>query len=274
MAPLISTLLAIATSLLLLAITTAKGEIFKSAPGWLVPVLFVIAGILYIVAIVLGVIHFQRERGSKPPPQSQPPDTALAAQEKLRHETLILAFMREQHQRKPPGPRSLIHHIEGIVSATHLPTEEAREALDGLYLKSLIYRSTVDDGRHLIYWLSDPERDPPDSASTARGRVTGLRNDLQGFLKEIGERPQTERKPGMTEAEYDTAKLNEAIPWNDELTRRLKSRFATRLEAILGECEVGTTRDALAARLSKTHMQKSDIQGIIDDLTSLAKSAD
>jgi hypothetical protein len=100
--------------------------------------------------------------------------------------------------------------------------------------------------------------------------VIGLRDDLRAFLKEIGDRPETERKPEMTEAEYDTAKLNEAIPWNDELTRSFKLRFATRLEAVLNECEVGTTRDALAARLSKTHMQKSDIVGMIDDLTLLA----
>lgn len=81
-------------------------------------------------------------------------DTALAAQEKLSHENLILVSMREQHQKKPPGQRSLIYHIEGIASATHLTMEKAREALESLYLKKLIYRSTVGDGRHFIYWLN------------------------------------------------------------------------------------------------------------------------
>src|ERR1039458_187973 len=117
MAPLISALLAIATSLLLLAITIAKGEILKNAPGWLVPVLGVISGALYIAAIVLGFIHLKRERERKLPPppvtvhqenkqefnpQFNPtiqiglPNVAVEAaeQDKARRETLVMEYMQ------------------------------------------------------------------------------------------------------------------------------------------------------------------------------------
>jgi hypothetical protein len=76
-------------------------------------------------------------------------------QEQQRHENLILAFMREQHEKRPAGTqRSLIYHVEGIASATHLTMQQTKGALENLYLKNLLYRSTLDVKGDFIYWLN------------------------------------------------------------------------------------------------------------------------
>jgi hypothetical protein len=74
MTGLISALVATATALVGIGIATAKGDIFKSAPWWVVPALFVVAGILYVLALALGIIHSKRERNKELPTPPPPPE--------------------------------------------------------------------------------------------------------------------------------------------------------------------------------------------------------
>jgi hypothetical protein len=116
---------------------------------------------------------------------------------------------------------------------------------------------------------------PAEDVGTLKSRVIQLRNDLQAFLNEIGDRPKTEREPGMTAAEYDTARLNEALLWNDKLTHGFALRFTERAQRIFHECgQAGTTHTMFGIRIANDNLQKSDIVEIIDDLTWLARNVD
>jgi hypothetical protein len=73
--PFIAFLLATATACLTLAINVHKGEILKTAPGWVELSLFAIAGVLYTLGGILAVRHWLRERRkelipSPPSPQA------------------------------------------------------------------------------------------------------------------------------------------------------------------------------------------------------------
>ncbi|HTC46179.1 MAG TPA: hypothetical protein VK722_02590 [Candidatus Aquilonibacter sp.] len=61
MTPLITVVLAGATSLLTLAIAMASGRVFSSL-GWLVPYLVVASCLLYLLAALLAILHWQKER--------------------------------------------------------------------------------------------------------------------------------------------------------------------------------------------------------------------
>ena len=81
--------------------------------------------------------------------------SALSEQEKLGRENAILDFMRQQRERQPD--HTLTYLVEGIASATNLTMRQAAEALESLYLKKLLFRSTIEAPGDFVYWFSDLE---------------------------------------------------------------------------------------------------------------------
>jgi hypothetical protein len=75
MTPLITVILAIATTLSVFAIAIAKGDLLKNSPDWLVPILIAASAALYVLAGILALIHWKKERRSESvaitPPFSQ-----------------------------------------------------------------------------------------------------------------------------------------------------------------------------------------------------------
>jgi hypothetical protein len=65
MTPLITVTLAIATTLSVFAIAIAKGDVLKNAPDWLVPLLIGASAALYVLAGILALIHWKKERRSE-----------------------------------------------------------------------------------------------------------------------------------------------------------------------------------------------------------------
>jgi hypothetical protein len=78
-------------------------------------------------------------------------EPAISEQEKLRRENLVLDFMNQQRQRQPD--RTLTYLVEGVASGAHLNMQQAREALESLYLRNLLYRSTIEAEGDFVYWL-------------------------------------------------------------------------------------------------------------------------
>lgn len=76
MAALITVILAMATSFFALAVAVMRGDFWKDSPHWLPYALFVTSGALYVLAAILGVVHYRRERaaikGTIPPPPASP----------------------------------------------------------------------------------------------------------------------------------------------------------------------------------------------------------
>jgi hypothetical protein len=77
MTALVAVLLAMATTLFGFAITIARGDLLKSAPAWLVPLLITASGILYILAVILAIIHWKREKRENEKPPPLPPQPAI-----------------------------------------------------------------------------------------------------------------------------------------------------------------------------------------------------
>ena len=84
----------------------------------------------------------------------------------------------------------------------------------------------------------------PHNTETLKGRVLQLRDDLQGFLERAGEMPETKREPGMSSAEYGTARIRDAVVWSGKVEHGFALRFADRAIRIYHECgEAGTAHD-------------------------------
>jgi hypothetical protein len=136
-------------------------------------VLCVIAGTLYIAAIVLGFIHLKRERGSKPAPPPPPvtvhqenkqtfnpqfnptinvgtSDTRAMTieQERAQQEELVLDYLRRQHELRP----SMTHLLGSIASGVGMPPAETDQTLQRLYAKGLVFRSTINAPGDFIWW--------------------------------------------------------------------------------------------------------------------------
>jgi hypothetical protein len=80
MAALVAVVLAMATTLFGLAVAMIKGDLWKAAPHWLPYSLFVASGALYVLAAMLGLLHFRREQATKAPPavhQENKPETHI-----------------------------------------------------------------------------------------------------------------------------------------------------------------------------------------------------
>jgi len=172
MTGLISALVATATALVGIGIATAKGDIFKSAPWWVVPALFVAAGVLYVLALALGIVHWKRERkkeSSAPPPSPPPPfhqeqkqsvnQTFNFGVEGLKAVTpeqdgdarSILAFMKRV---RPAG----FYTLEEIATALHFTPRQTLDALERLERDKSVYRSPMDIDGGAVWRLEDIER--------------------------------------------------------------------------------------------------------------------
>jgi hypothetical protein len=107
MTPIIAFLLATATALLTLAITIHKGDILKSAPGWVEPLLFSVSGALYLLAGILALINYKRERKkeatippSLPSPQAQHNEQRVEANPRIEQNV----YVGERHAPPAPAP--------------------------------------------------------------------------------------------------------------------------------------------------------------------------
>jgi hypothetical protein len=104
MTPLISVILAGATSLLTLALWMASGRIFSNY-GWAVPYLFAASIALYLLAAILAIVHWRRERkkdAALPPPPPAQENKQIVKQEANPTQNVYVG-----REYAPPPPQSL-----------------------------------------------------------------------------------------------------------------------------------------------------------------------
>lgn len=138
MTPLVSVISAVATSLLTLALWMASGRVFSSY-GWMVPYLFAVSILLYVLAAILAVIHWKREHkkdaAASPPPATQPINISLS-----NIGNPVVAFAE-----KPQRTSAQQHHYE-----------TAQKALQKLGPNAVIALRHLKTHRTLIFGMYDP----------------------------------------------------------------------------------------------------------------------
>jgi len=184
MTPLISVLLATATTLFGLAIAIAKGDLLKSAPGWLVPLLFTISAALYILAAILALMNWRRERkkdGTPPPPPAPPvevhqenkqefnptfspqqnvfigtnPEAVAAERENQERETLVLEYMKKIHPTVP-------YTIDEIANNLDISMPTVRNIMERLKAKKVVWSVNLDQAVGGVgYFLDELHRPQP-----------------------------------------------------------------------------------------------------------------
>jgi len=182
MAALVAVVLAMATTLCGLAVAMIKGDLWKAAPYWLPYALFAASVALYILAAILGVLHFRREQATKNLPavhQENKPENHIenrpvfennptiivstgeapaSTPESERAYSAVLAFLERTMQRG----RAVMYFVENIAAATHLPEQQVFNALQKLVEDGHVFRSPIEgvgtDGGSTrwghVYWYA------------------------------------------------------------------------------------------------------------------------
>jgi hypothetical protein len=123
MTPLITVILAIATTLFAFAIAIAKGELLKNSPSWLWPTLLATSGILYVIAFILGVIHWRRGKEDKPKKELLPSPMLEVVEDK----NILIAYNgREWYEEDPRAP-----HLISNKPNAHIIVFRKKPALPG-----------------------------------------------------------------------------------------------------------------------------------------------
>ncbi len=184
MTPLITVLLTTATALVGLAIAVAKGDLYRSAPPWLVPGTFTLAGILYGSAAILAIFHLRRERKkdaavSSPlaketrttvsqnfNPQFNPQQNfyigsgglGTVTSETDENQLAVLNLMRRV---RPEG----FHALDEIAAALHFTNRRTLDALEKLERDKRVYQTPIDQAVGGMLWrLEELERLPAETA--------------------------------------------------------------------------------------------------------------
>jgi hypothetical protein len=152
--------------------------------------------------------------------------------------------------------------------STAVATEAGARA-DAINSANQLVRDSVSE-------LNDSIRDlkpPPQVTIPLRERVLGLRDEIQDFLKSVGDTPQTKRQPGMSLDEYQNAKIKDTINWQTKIEHVFARRFASRAVELFHECgEAGTSHTGFGIRLSKPPRTKADVDEVLSDLNWLAQN--
>lgn len=114
----------------------------------------------------------------------------------------------------------------------------------------------------------------PRYTDSLQGRVLQLRDEVQQFLKDVGEEPpETKREPGMTERDYQIAQNRDAVNWSAKIGHGFALRFADRAKQLFHECgEAGTSHDMFGARLAQPVPTEADVKEVVADLTWLSNN--
>jgi len=190
MTPVISVLLAAATTLFGLAILIAKGDLLKSAPGWLVPFVFTLSAVFFLLAAILAVVNWKRERkkDAVPPPSQPPPppsvqvhqenkqefnptfsptfngqqnlyvgnpEASAAEQEKSRQESLVLEYMKKTHA-------TVAYTIDEVARDLKLDMPEVRDITERLKAKRAVWSINLNEAVGGVgYFLEELHRPQP-----------------------------------------------------------------------------------------------------------------
>jgi hypothetical protein len=171
MTPVISVLLAAATTMFGLAILIAKGDLLKSAPGWLVPLVFTLSAYFFLLAAILAIVNWKRERkrNALPPPSPPPPSvqvnqenkqvlnqnfrfggqddaTVTAKLQKTRDEEAVLDFMKRTHP-------TVAYKVDEIATGVTLNLRDTWDALERLETKGKVRRLSVDQAVGGALWF-------------------------------------------------------------------------------------------------------------------------
>ena len=115
------------------------------------------------------------------------------------------------------------------------------------------------------------EKPKPHNLKTLRGRTLKLRDDLQEFLRDVGEAQRVIKLPSETDEEHIKRGLEVAMPRMWKITHGYELRFASDVLRTYHEFgERGESNMRLGALIDRPHRAEKEIDEIITELSKLA----